>query len=264
VLKRHPGRLPAGALLPIRGRGLPLCAGSGNATRVSPARAARCRCDRQVRETQRPAPDPAGGKRPPRAGRALAGGFGPRRDKDRPCAVAKAMAFANQAAKVQSPVRAGPGNATRVSPARARRCLVDRQVREGQRPAPDPAGGKRPPWAGRVLAGGFGPRPVKDQRDAVAGAMAPARMRKARAGRRDSRFAVRQPMRPALFQHPFKPGGLQSCMLPRDAWAQVSAAARLARKLHRHRAFRRTDRAQRPLTRGAKLSDNESLRRRPA
>ncbi|MFN7596675.1 MAG: hypothetical protein ACK5PT_08000 [Cereibacter sp.] len=42
------------------------------------------------------------------------------------------------------------------------------------RPAPDPAGGKRPPWAGRVLAGGFGPRPVKDQRDAVAGAMAPA------------------------------------------------------------------------------------------
>jgi len=160
VLKRHPGRLPAGALLPIRGRGLPLCAGSGNATRVSPARAARCRCDRQVRETQRPAPDPAGGKRPPRAGRALAGGFGPRRDKDRPCAVAKAMAFANQAAKVQSPVRAGPGNATRVSPARARRCLVDRQVREGQRPAPDPAGGKRPPWAGRALAGGFGPRPV--------------------------------------------------------------------------------------------------------
>jgi len=33
---------------------------------------------------------------------------------------------------------------------------------------------KRPPGAGRALAGGFGPRLDKDQRDAVAGAMAPA------------------------------------------------------------------------------------------
>ena len=44
-----------------------------------------------------------------------------------------------------------------VSPARAGQCSVDRQVREQQRPAPDPAGEKRPPGAGRALAGGFGP-----------------------------------------------------------------------------------------------------------
>jgi hypothetical protein len=41
----------------------------------------------------------------------------------------------------------------RVSPARSGRCPVDRLVREQQRPAPDPAGEKRPPWAGRALAG---------------------------------------------------------------------------------------------------------------
>ncbi|MFO0514681.1 MAG: hypothetical protein ACK5YF_07005, partial [Rhodobacterales bacterium] len=62
--------------------------------------------------------------------------------------------------RVLSPVRAGSGNATRVSPARAQWGLVDRQVRERQRPAPDPAGEKRPPGAGRALAGGFGPRLV--------------------------------------------------------------------------------------------------------
>ncbi|MCA3470147.1 MAG: hypothetical protein IOC89_04845, partial [Rhodobacter sp.] len=39
---------------------------------------------------------------------------------------------------------------------------------------PDPAGAKRPPVAGRALAGGYGPRLVKDQRGAAAGAMAPA------------------------------------------------------------------------------------------
>jgi len=63
----------------------------------------------------------------------------------------------------------------RVSPARAGRCPTDRQVREQRRPAPDPAGEKRPPWAGRALAGDLGPRLGKRQRCDVAGAMAPAR-----------------------------------------------------------------------------------------
>ncbi|MFN7598723.1 MAG: hypothetical protein ACK5PT_18715, partial [Cereibacter sp.] len=44
--------------------------------------------------------------------------------------------------------------------------------RNSSRPAPDPTGEKRPPWAGRTLAGGFGPRWDKDQRSTVAGAMA--------------------------------------------------------------------------------------------
>ncbi len=39
----------------------------------------------------------------------------------------------------------------RVSPAPAGRCPADRRVRERQRPAPDPAGEKRPPGAGRAL-----------------------------------------------------------------------------------------------------------------
>ncbi len=43
-----------------------------------------------------------------------------------------------------------------------------------------PTTGQRPPGAGRALAGGFGPRLAWGQRSAVAGATAPARMRKAR------------------------------------------------------------------------------------
>ena len=41
----------------------------------------------------------------------------------------------------------------------ARRATVpqDRIHQARQRPAPDPAGEKRPPWAGRALAEGFGP-----------------------------------------------------------------------------------------------------------
>jgi hypothetical protein len=39
----------------------------------------------------------------------------------------------------------------------------------------------------------------------VAGAMAPARMRKVRTGGRASCFSVRQPMRAALFQQPAEP-----------------------------------------------------------
>ena len=75
-----------------------------------------------------------------------------------------------------------------------------------QRPVPHaPTAGQRPPWAGRALAGGFGPRRAKDQRGAVAGAMAPARIRKARAGGSVSRFPVRQPLRQAPLQDPVKP-----------------------------------------------------------
>jgi hypothetical protein len=44
----------------------------------------------------------------------------------------------------------------RVSPARARRCPVHRCVLSHQRPAPDPAGEKRPPWAGRAFAVALG------------------------------------------------------------------------------------------------------------
>jgi hypothetical protein len=193
-----------------------------------PARARRFPVDRQVQAHRRSAPDPAGEKRPPGAGRALAGGFGPpagqgsawrcgrgdgpchgsgerafvgaggmrkrtafpppvrdgapqigrsghngrpapagsgwalaggfgpRRAWDQRAAVAGAMAPAIEAVKGLSSVRAGTGNALRF-PARARRFPVDRQVQAHRRPAPDPEGEKRPPGAGRALAGGFGP-----------------------------------------------------------------------------------------------------------
>jgi len=135
-------------------------AGSGNAPRVSPARVGHCPVDRQLREGQRPAPDPAGAKRPPWAGRAQAGGFGPPAGPDPGAALwqgrwplpLKRIRCRRPSGRVQE--------TQRVSPARAGPCPADRSVRETQRPAPDPAGAKRPPGAGRALAGGFGPRLV--------------------------------------------------------------------------------------------------------
>src|SRR5690606_29098546 len=50
-----------------------------------------------ARDPERPAPDPAGEKRPPRAARALAGPLRPGRDQGNRCALAKARAFAKEA-----------------------------------------------------------------------------------------------------------------------------------------------------------------------
>jgi hypothetical protein len=149
-------------------------AGPGNATRVSPARTRRCPVDRWVRAPRKASARPSGGEAPAGGGSgagrgALAPGWSCCQRGD----VAAAMAPAIAAGAVLSSVRAGTGNAPRF-PARAERCPTDRQVGEQRRPAPDPAGAKRPPGAGRALAGGCGPRPVKDQRGAVAGAIAPA------------------------------------------------------------------------------------------
>jgi len=139
-----------------------------------PARVGRCPGDRQVREHQRPAPGPAGAKRPPGAGRALAGGFGPRLVKDQRGTVAGAMAPAREAGAALSPL--GRDQETRPAVPPPSPDGVPKTGRSGTntRPAPDPAGAKRPPWAGRALAGGFGPRLAKEQPGAVAGAMAPA------------------------------------------------------------------------------------------
>jgi hypothetical protein len=84
-------------------------------------------------------------------------------------------------------------------PARARRFPVDRQVQAHRRPAPDPAGEKRPPGAGRALAGGFGepggPMPY------VPHGQGDGPRRHARGGA-VPRFRVRQRLRLALFLHP--------------------------------------------------------------
>ena len=101
-----------------------------------------------------PAPTEASARRG-RGGR-WPGALGPRRAWDQRGAVAGAMAPAIEAVEVLSFGRAGTGNAPRF-PARAGRFPADRQVQAQRRPAPDPAGEKRPLGAGRALAGGFGP-----------------------------------------------------------------------------------------------------------
>ena len=162
---------------------------------VSPARARRCHQDRCNPHQQRPALDPAGEKRPPGAGRALAGGFGPPAGQGSAwrCGRGDGPCHGNDA--VPPPLRAGTGNALRV-PARARRFPVDRQVQAPRRPAP--AGG----WGGRwlrVLAPGWPGINVApwQGRWPLPGC----------AGGSVSRVPVRQPLRGALFrtrlkQHP--------------------------------------------------------------
>jgi hypothetical protein len=76
------------------------------------------------------------------------------------------MAPAIEAVKLLSSVRAGTGNQLRFP--RPRGTVTSRPAGPGTRQASARRG------AGRALAGGFGPRLVKDRRGAVAGAMAPA------------------------------------------------------------------------------------------
>jgi hypothetical protein len=129
---------------------------------VSPARARRCPQDPCHPQQERPAPDPAGKKRPPGAGRALAGGFWPPAGLGSAgrCGRGDGPCHGNGAGGSDSdrprPLRAGKGNACVSPPARnaATRTRATRTDR-GQRPPP--AGEKRPPGAGRALAGGFWP-----------------------------------------------------------------------------------------------------------
>jgi hypothetical protein len=127
-----------------------------------PARAERCHPDPCHPNQQRTAPDPAGEKRPPGAGRALAGGFGPPAGQGSAerCGRGDGPCHGNGAGGSDSvvPPRSGRDQETHcVSPARAERCHKDPCHPHQQRPSPDPAGAKRPPGAGRALAGGFGP-----------------------------------------------------------------------------------------------------------
>ena len=144
----------------------------------------------------------------------LAGGFGPRRDKGQRGAVAGAMAPALEAVRVLSLLRAGKGNATLVSPARAGRFCADRQVWEHRQASARPGGREAPAGSGRALAGGFSPRLDKSQSGAVAGAMAPARMLKAHAGARVSRLSVRQPLRLAPLQNTVNAGKIRLGVRP--------------------------------------------------
>ncbi len=164
---------------------------------------------------RRPAgPGTAAGQRPTRrAGSARRGrggrwpgALGPRRARGQSGAVAGAMAPAMAAGLVVRSLSIRPASGgNRKRPAFPRPCGTVPRRSAG----PGTAGGQRPTRRARSARlgrggrwpGALGPRLAWGQRDAVAGAMAPARMRRARAGGRVSRFAVRQPLRLALLRH---------------------------------------------------------------
>jgi hypothetical protein len=142
---------------------------------VSPARAERFPVDRQVQAHRRPAPDPAGEKRPLGAGRALAGGFGPPAGLgsawrcgrgDGPC---HGSGAGGSDSDLPPPLRAGTGNAPCFP--RPRGTLPPGPVPPTQRKA----SARR--WRGGRWPGALGPRRAKVQRGAVAGATAPANAR---------------------------------------------------------------------------------------
>jgi hypothetical protein len=131
-------------------------AGSGNATRVSLARAQRCPIHRRVLPQQRPAPDPAGAERPAqgRGGR-WPWPWGPRLGPGpirRGGAEASASAMEGGVGTPRYSAASRRDQETHTSPPRRRpgpRC-----VHSHPRPAPDPAGKERPPRAGRDAGSG--------------------------------------------------------------------------------------------------------------
>jgi hypothetical protein len=181
-------------------RSAPLRAGKGNALRFPRPRAERCHQDPCHPHQQRSAPDPAGEKRPPGAGRALAGGFGPRLAKDQGGAVAGAMAPANAAGLVVRsvvfrPVPGGTPKRTAVPPPARGAAAKTRAARtkRGQRPPVAGVQGGRARAAGFLAPGGPGSAWRCGRGDG------PCQDAQGRAGGRVSRFSVRQPLRGACF-----------------------------------------------------------------
>ena len=127
---------------------------------------------------------PTAGQRPPGRGGRWPGALGPRRAWGQRGAVAGAMAPALAAGLAVRILSFRP---------RTRATLPPRPVQ----PAPTEASARR--WRGGRWPGALGPRRAWGHRGAVTGAMAPARMRKARAGGRFSCVPVRPPMPAALF-----------------------------------------------------------------
>jgi hypothetical protein len=166
-------RPPAGNIFPTRGRDCPF--GREQETHcVSPAGAGRFPVDRQVQAQQRPAPDPAGEKRPPGAGRALAGGFGPPAGLgsawrcgrgDGPCHCSGERAFIGAGGTRKCTAFPPPVRDSSPQIGRSRHTAGQRPTRR--------AGSARRGRGGR-WPGALGPRRAKGQRGTVAGAMAPA------------------------------------------------------------------------------------------
>ena len=154
ALKRQSDRLPAGRLLPIRGTGLPLWAGPGNAARF-PARAERFPADRQV-QSHRQASARPGGREAPAGGGAGAGrGSAWRCGRgDGPC---HGSGAGGSDSDLPPPVRAGKGNACVSPPARnAATSTPATRTDRGQRPARRARSARR--GRGGRWPGALGPR----------------------------------------------------------------------------------------------------------
>jgi hypothetical protein len=123
--------------------------------RVFPPKRNACRKTQRRQSPHRPVPAPAGAKRPPLAGRALAGGLGPPTCTWQASSQGKGNGLRHFMRK--HPTLWADEKTPRVFPPKrsARRKTQRRQ--SPHRPVPAPAGEKRPPMAGRALAGGFGP-----------------------------------------------------------------------------------------------------------
>ena len=148
VLKQQSDRQPAGQLFPMRGKGLPLRAGTGNAPRF-PACAERSPADRQVRDQQRPAPAGGGsgagwGLWPP-AGQGTAWRCG---RGDGPCHLSGGIAFVPPG---------GNRNGDPRFPDRVGRCPVDRSVQAPRKASARPGGGEAPAGGGSGAGRGLWP-----------------------------------------------------------------------------------------------------------
>jgi len=179
----------------------------------------------------RPAPDPAGAKRPPGAGRALAGGFGPRLVliPAQHCGRGDGPCHWCGSGPHTAPPRAGPGNARRFP----RPCgTVPR------RPAgPGPAEGQRPTrrersarhgrvgrWPGALAHGGRAGRTAQSQSGG------PARPRGTRAGGKVFCFPLSRPICSAPLQWPVRIGSFwvrdaKNCLEFKAAISKVRTSA---------------------------------------
>jgi hypothetical protein len=178
-----------------------------------PARAGRFPADRQVQAHRRPAPDPAGEKRPPGVGRALAGGFGPPAGQVSRVGSGRGDGPCHGNGAVPPPLRAGPGNALRFP--RPRGTVPRRSAGPGT-PQASARRGRGGRWPGAL-----GPRLAWDQRSAVAGAMAPATATtqfRRRFGREQETHAFprpcgtvpHRPAGPGITQASARPGGREA------------------------------------------------------
>jgi hypothetical protein len=139
----------------------PLRAGSGNVPRFL-ARARRCPVNRQVQAPRKASARPGGGEAPgPRAGRALAGGCGPRLAKGQRRAVGDGPCQRDRAPRnAREHLSKRDQEAHGVSlPGQGPRSCKDLSCKRNP--------GKRPP--GRAPAGGFGHRPARGTRRAGLG-----------------------------------------------------------------------------------------------